>query len=502
MHQREHQREHWHTQIGVILAVMGSAIGLGNFIRFPGQVALYGGGAFMVPYFISLLVLGLPLAWAEWALGRYGGTHGHNSVPGIFRSIVKRRWIGYAGSFCVLVPVVIFCYYILIETWCLVYTIRYAFGMMRLGEPSAYASYFGKLIGISENGLVFQTVFSNPYLVCLLVCFLLNFMLIYRGITRGIEWFCELALPALFLCSIIILIRVATLGNPSDIEGQSYLDGLGFVWYPAEQGKTTLETLSDPEVWLAAAGQIFFSLSIGFGLVITYASYTRKRADIALSAASAVFGNSFCEVVFGGMMIVQAAVMFLGRGAINKEQLGSSFALGFQTLPSVFEQMPMGQVFGFLFFFLLFLAAVTSSISLLQPAVALLEDGLDLSRRKSVTFLGLFLLTISLLITYFSRNLTALDTLDFWMANVFVFVLATFQVILFGWVLGLEKGMKELEQGAMMRIPRFVKYLIKYVTPVYLLVIFALWAYRQTVFKFHGKNCEQMWGFLRRENRT
>jgi len=188
-------------------------------------------------------------------------------------------------------------------------------------------------------------------------------------------------------------------------------------------------------------------------------------------------GNSFIEVVFGGMMVVSSAIIFLGQTAINKETLGSSFTLGFQALPSVFGQMPFGQFFGFLFFFLLFLAAITSTISMLQPAIALLEEGLKLSRKSSVTVLGVSLLLLTFFVIYFSKNLIALDTFDFWITNVCVFISATFQIILFGWVLGMKEGMEELERGAKMRIPWFVKYLIKYVASIYLVVIFATWVY-------------------------
>ncbi len=475
------QKENWKSQLGVILAVVGSAVGLGNFLRFPGQMALYGGIAFMIPYFISLLILGLPLAWTEWTLGRYGGSRGHNSAPGIFRSVVRRRRVMYIGSLFVMMPVVIFSYYILIEGWCLLYAIQYARGLMHLGSQEAYGKSFANLVGMSENGAVLKTAFANPLanpnLLCMYCCFILNFWLIYRGINKGIEKFCLYALPLLFVCSSIVFIRVATLGNPTGTPGQSFFDGMKFIWTTAGSDKTILQHLSNPECWLAAAGQVFFSLSVGFGLVLTYASYLNHDDDVAASCLTAVGGNSFCEIVFGGMMVVPAAVMFLGQAAINKDNLGSSFTLGFQTLPSVFEQMPLGQAFGCLFFFLLFLAAVTSSISMIQPAITLLEDGLGLKRKASVLLLAGLMLAASLFVVYFSKGLVAMDTFDFWITNVFVFLSATFQMILFGWVLGIDAGMLELERGAQIPIPQFVRYLIKYVSPLFLLSVFAAWCW-------------------------
>jgi SNF family Na+-dependent transporter len=471
------QKERWTSQLGIILAVVGSAVGLGNYLRFPGQMALYGGIACMIPYFVALLLLGLPLAWAEWTLGRYGGVRGHNSAPGIFRSVVKRRRVMYAGSLFVMMPVVIFSYYIIIEGWCLLYAVQYARGLMNLGSTQAYGENFAALAGMSENGNVLKSLFSNPSVICIYTCFALNFWLLSRGISKGIERFCLWALPMLLVCSAIILIRVATLGNPTGVPGQSFLDGLKFVWTTTGSDKTILQHLANPECWLAAAGQVFFSLSIGFGLVLTYASYLKDRDDVAASCITSVGSNSFIEIVFGGMMIVPAALMFLGQAAINKENLGSSFTLGFQTLPNVFEQMPLGQFFGFLFFALLFLAAATSSLSMLQPAITLFEDGLGLKRRGSVLLLGGLMFAASLFVLYFSKGLVAMDTLDFWTANIFILFAATFMLLLFGWGLGIDTAMLELDKGAQIRVPRFFRYLIQYVSPVFLITIIAAWCW-------------------------
>jgi SNF family Na+-dependent transporter len=221
----------------------------------------------------------------------------------------------------------------------------------------------------------------------------------------------------------------------------------------------------------------FFSLSVGFGLVLTYASYLKDKDDVAASCTTAVGSNSFIEIVFGGMIIVPAALMFLGLPAINKETLGSSFTLGFQTLPSVFEQMPSGQFFGFLFFILLFLAATTSSISMLQPAITLFEDGLGLKRRGSVLLLSGLMFAATLFVLYFSKGLVAMDTFDFWTANIFVLITALFILLLFGWGLGIDTAMLELDKGAQIRVPRFVRFLFQYVSPLFLLTILIAWCW-------------------------
>ncbi len=476
-------RESWNSRAGVILAVTGSAVGLGNFLRFPGLAAKYEGGAFMIAYFVALLLLGIPLAWAEWAMGRYGGSRGFNSVPGIFRALTGSKWGAYLGVLGLIVPVVIYMYYVFIESWCLGYAWKYLTGAMQLGrEPEAYARLFSSYTAIENNGSAFEQPLSVP-LVCLGVCVALNFFLIYRGLNKGIEFFCKWAMPLLILCALIVLVRVLTLGTPDPARPElNVLNALGFMWSPDFGGRSLLNALRNPIMWMEAAGQIFFSLSTGFGVIITYSSYLRAEDDIALSSTAAISGNEFCEVALGGMITVPAAFVFLGAtGAV-----GSTFGLGFHSLPMVFAHMPMGQFFGFLWFFLLFLAAVTSSLSMLQPAIAFLEEGLGLNRRGSVSVLGFITLMGTGFIVWFSKGLVALDTFDFWVGTFCIFLLATVQTVMFGWVFGVKKGRAELDRGAHLHIPAAFSFVIKYISPVYLVIIFVLWARQNMADYWHA----------------
>jgi NSS family neurotransmitter:Na+ symporter len=481
---KDKPKEAWGSRLGVILAVTGSAVGLGNFLRFPGLAAKYEGGAFMVPYFISLLLLGLPLAWVEWSLGRYGGMRGYNSTPGIYRAVWKNRAAPYCGVLALVIPVMIYMYYVYIEGWCLAYAMRYLFGEMDFGaDPAAYKNFFHSFVGMKADGAALSAAGGDwplgSAVLFMAVCFAANFFLIYRGLTKGIEWFCKWAMPALIVCALVVLVRVLTLGPHPQHPEQNLLNGLGYMWNPSHGGKSFWTLLANPMMWLEAAGQIFFSLSVGFGIIITYASYMRRDDDIALSSLTASAGNEFCEVALGGMIIVPAAFVFLGQAFI--ENPPSTFALGFVTLPNIFNQMFLGRLVGFLFFFLLFLAAITSSLSMLQPAIALLEEGLGLGRKASVAFLGFITAVGAGFVVYFSKNLTALDTIDFWIGTFSIYVLATIQVIIYGWVLGVERGYEELMRGAEIRIPPVVKYVIKFVSPLFLLTIFGFWI-KQNVF--------------------
>jgi len=475
--------ERWGTRIGVILAVTGGAVGLGNFLRFPGLAAKYEGGAFMIPYFTALLVLGFPLAWAEWALGRYGGSRGFNSGPGIFRTIWRTRTSAYFGTLVLIVPVLVYMYYVFIEAWCLGYAWYTAFGALDLGpEKGAYVDFFAEFTGSGGNGSLFSAA-GAPTLAFLALCFAANLGLIYRGLSKGIEWFCRWAMPALVICALVVLVRVLTLGTPDPVRPELSLDaGLGFMWNPSTQHVGFLESLANPQMWMEAAGQIFFSVAIGFGIIITYASYLKPRDDIALSGLTSVAGNEFCEVALGGMITIPAAFVFLGREEVLRSA-GSTFDLGFKTLPMIFHAMPLGRLVGTLFFFLLFLAAITSTVAMLQPAIALFEEGLGMNRRQSVTLLGLLTLVGVGFVVFFSGDMAALNTIDFWVGTFAIYVLATFQAILFGWVLGVGRGMEELRRGAEIRVPRFLGFVLKYVSPTYLLGIFGLWIHQQATEK-------------------
>jgi SNF family Na+-dependent transporter len=519
------QKERWNSRLGVILAVAGSAVGLGNFLRFPGQAAQFGGGAFMLAYFISLLIIGLPICWAEWTMGRYGGQRGFNSSPGVFHAMSRSRYGKYLGVIGVVIPVVIYMYYVVIEAWCLGYAVNFALGRIAFTETAQAADFFNHFIGADADGsaIGFSLAQVGLYLG---FAFLLNFVLIYRGVSRGIELFCTYAMPALVVLALITLVRVLTLGTPNAAEPQRNVNnGLGFMWNPhkvvVEQlvdghwtpereiiGAAPIaaaraeydgpvddptrnvrvigiwEQLQKPGLWLAAAGQIFFSLSVGFGVIITYSSYLRRQDDIVLSGLTATSANEFCEVALGGLITLPAGVAFLGLAGVAGQ---GTFGLGFNVLPMVFSQMPAGSLFGFLFFFLLFLAAVTSSLSMLQPGIAFLEEALGIGRKQSVAFLGLLTAFGSTFVVYFSKDTKALDTLDFWVGTFLIFILATIQIIFFSWTFGVDRGLASAHEGAAIRIPRIFRWIMKFLCPAFLLLIFTLWTLENLIgFKFGG----------------
>jgi len=380
------KREHWGTKLGIVFAVAGSAVGLGNFLRFPGQVCQNGGGAFLIPYFISFILLGVPLCWIEWTMGRYGGKYSHGSLPGIFDAVVKKPWAKYVGVLGLFVPLVIFFYYTYIESWCLGYSFFSLFGSYKqIVEPAEMGTFLNEFRGLTPGSNL-----GRAYLF-FLVTFFVNMVVIYRGLSRGIEFLCKIAMPILVVGALILVVRIFTLGAPiADKPDQNILNALGFMWNP------DFGTLKSPKIWLAAAGQIFFTLSVGLGAIMTYASYLRKKDDVALSSLTACSMNGFMEVVLGGSLVIPAAFLFFG--AVGAQEMAKSgFDLGFVTMPCILNRIPWGELFGFFWFFLLFIAGVTSSISLMQPIISFLEDEFGWTRKKAATALGI----VCFIVTHF-----------------------------------------------------------------------------------------------------
>ncbi|MFH1457940.1 MAG: sodium-dependent transporter [Candidatus Omnitrophota bacterium] len=466
------KRESWGSRLGIIMAVAGSAIGLGNFLRFPAKAASNGGGAFMIPYFVSFFLLGIPLMWIEWTLGRFGGGFEHGTAPGIFHSLwQKNRFIKYFGVIGIFGPLVIFIYYTYIESWTLAYS---AFALMgkysQLADQAAMKSFLSGFQGLEKN-----QYFSGlgPAYLFFLITFTLNISVIYFGIKAGIEKLCKWAMPLLFACGLLLLVRVITLGAPDAAKPSwNISNGFGFLWNP------DFSALKSARVWLEAAGQIFFTLSVGIGVILTYASYLSKGDDVVLSGLTAASTNELIEVVLGASIVIPAAFVFFGPVDIQAVARSGVFNLGFVTMPLVLNQLPLSWFFSFLWFFLLFLAGMTSSVSLAQPAVAFLEDEFDIGRGKAVVIFGCVAFLLCQPAIFFLKN-GVVDELDFWGGTFLLVLFATIETILFAWVFGMEKAWDEIHRGADMRVPRIYKFIIKYVTPLFLLIILGMWFWQE-----------------------
>lgn len=466
------KRDTWASRLGIIMAVAGSAIGLGNFLRFPAKAASNGGGAFLIPYFVSLILLGIPLMWIEWTLGRYGGGFEHGTAPGIFHSVWrKNRFIKYFGVIGIFGPIVIFIFYTYIESWTLAYSFFALSGKYAgLADNTAMHSFLRGFQGL-ENNQYFSGLGTAYFFF--LITFALNIGVIYHGIRGGIERLCKIAMPLLFVFALILFVRVITLGTPDPAKpAWNISSGFGFLWNP------DFSALKSAKVWLEAAGQVFFTLSVGIGVILTYASYLSKGDDVVLSGLTAASINEVTEVILGGSIIIPAAFIFSGPVDIKSIASAGVFDLGFVTMPLVLNKLPFAQMFGFCWFFLLFLAGITSSVSLAQPAIAFLEDEFDIDRKHAVWIFSVVSFILCQAPIFFLKN-GVVDELDFWGGTFFLVVFATVETILFAWVFGMENAWDEIHKGADMMVPKVYKFIIKYVTPLFLFFILGMWFWQE-----------------------
>jgi len=454
-------RERWGSRIGLVLAVAGNAVGLGNFLRFPAQAAQNGGGAFLVPYLISFVFMGIPLLWIEWAIGRHGGQFGHHSTPGMLDRLGSQRWLKYVGVFGIFTNLTVAAYYCYIESWALSYVWHSLVGTFKTENP---AEYFPRYLGVHADSLFALPLEAFFWFVLTLT---LNVWILSRGLAKGIELAAKIGMPLLILFGIILAVRGLTLPPTAPHVVQSPLAGLNFVWNPQLSG------LRNPTTWLAAAGQIFFTLSVGMGSIHCYAAYLRAKQDVALNAASAGWMNEFVEVILGGSILIPIATAYLGLEAVQQATGGGSgFSLGFMTLPTLFNNWGWFAPFaGAMWFGLLFFAGITSSLAMGQPVMAFLEDEYRVRRGLASILFGASTLLLGFVCVWLYPG-GAFDEFDFWTGTFSLVVFALGESFIFAYIFGIRRGWEEITRGADMAVPTFFRFVIKYITPTFLLLIF------------------------------
>lgn len=440
----------------------GNAVGLGNFLRFPVQAVNNGGGAFIIPYLVCFLLMGIPLLWIEWSMGRFGGRNNNHSTPFILDTMTRRRFWKYFGVFGIFTNIAVAAYYCYIESWTMSYVYHSIVGTFDGLSQVQVASFFDAYVdvGHSTTGIPYEAV------VFFVLCLALNTWILSRGLA-GVERAAKIGMPLLILFGIFLAIRGLTLGTSgasAEVPTASAWDGLNFLWTPQ------FSSLSDPKVWLAAAGQIFFTLSVGMGTIHCYAAYVRSKDDIALNAVSAGFTNEFVEVVLGSMVVIPIAAGYLGLDWV-KENAG--FGMAFQTMPFLFEKWGpiLSTVAGVMWFGLLFFAGITSSLAMGTPWMGFMRDEFNWDRRKGAWSFGLIVLILGLPTVLF-YNQGVFGEYDYWAGTVALVVFALAETILFAWIFGMDKGWKELLSGSDLKVPGIYRFIIKYITPAMLLVVF------------------------------
>jgi SNF family Na+-dependent transporter len=449
-------KESWGSRVGLILAMAGNAVGLGNFLRFPVQAIQNGGGTFIIPYLVCFLVMGIPLLFIEWSMGRFGGRHGHHSTPFILDSMdPKRVFWKYIGVFGIFTNLAVAAYYCYLESWTLAYIWHSVSGSFSGQSADQIAGFFDNYITLHDGGL--ETILFWIF------CLVLNTWILSKGLSCGVEKVAKIGMPLLILFGILLAIKGVTLKAGEEGALFDGTVGLNFLWTP------NYDSIWSPKVWLAAAGQIFFTLSVGMGSIQCYASYVKSKDDIALNSMSAGWMNEFVEVVLGSSILIPIAIGYLGIDKVVELTQSGGLGLGFRTLPYLFQQW--GDVLaagaGVAWFGLLFFAGITSSLAMGTPCMGFLMDEFGWKRERSAWAFGLAILILGLpTVLFFNQGV--FDEYDYWAGTVSLVVFALAEIILFAWVFGMDKGWKEINMGADIKVPKVFRFIIQFVTPLML----------------------------------
>ena len=436
------KRGQFASKFGFIMASVGSAVGLGNLWGFPYKAGMGGGFAFIVAYLVFVALVGIPVMMCEFSFGRKVKAN----VITVYKTLDKR--FGFAGYVSVASVSLILGFYAVLGGWIINYTLQYAKGLFAGGNAIANpGEYFGAFTANPVLGVLFFVLFM-----------IVTIFIVTKGVSDGIEKASKFMMPALFVCLIVIIIRSVTLPGASA--------GLEFLFKP-DLSKLTPHTLG------LALSQMFFSCSLGVGTMLTYGSYLKDSDNIQENAIIVPLMDTMAAILAG--LAIFPAVFALGLDPAQGP------ALMFITLPSVFNEMPMGNVFGLIFFVLVIFAALTSSISMLEVATSVLSETKGISRNKAaigtgaaITLLGLpVALSFGVLSDVTILGMGLLDFYDFCGEYIGMTIGALVVVILAGWILKTKSVYDEIEQGGKFSVKAkgFFTFTIKYIAPILILVV-------------------------------
>ncbi|MER7700382.1 MULTISPECIES: sodium-dependent transporter [unclassified Streptomyces] len=441
----EQPREQWATRTGFLLAAIGSAVGLGNIWRFPAIAYENGGGAFLLPYLIALLTAGIPLLIMEYTIGRKYRL----SPPAALRRMARPAEV--IGWWQVVISFVIATYYAVIIAWAVRY-VGFSVGQQWGDDPEAFL--FGDFLRAPEtpsflDGFV-PGVFWPLIAVWVVVLAILAF-----GIRRGIERANKVFIPLLFVLFAALVVRALTL------DGAAL--GLDALFTP------NWSELGNGSVWVAAYGQIFFSLSIGFGIMVTYASYLGRRADLTGSAMVAGFANSSFEILAGIGVFATLGYLATASGVGVDEVAGAGIGLAFVAFPAVISEMPLGGLFGVLFFGSLVIAGLSSLISIVQVVVSAVQDRTGMRRMPAVLGIGGLVALVSILIFPSESGIYLLDASDHFINQYGIALAALVGLIVIVWVLRQLPGLqRNADATSAIRLGHWWRICLGVITPVVL----------------------------------
>lgn len=437
------KRDQWGSRIGFIMAAVGSAIGLGNIWRFPYMAYENGGGAFLIPYFFAMLTAGIPLLILEFGAGHKF----HGAAPKTFAAI-SRRW-EWLGWWQVLVAVVISIYYVAVIGW----AISYLFLAGSQGWGAETGDFFFKtFLGLADSPLAPGPV-RFKILAAVAAAWVICWAALMGGIKRGIEVANKIFMPLLFIMVVVIMARALTLPGARE--------GVNFLFQP------DFAKLMDIKVWVAAYGQIFFSLSIGFGIMVTYSSYLGEKSDINNNAFMTAFINCGFSMLAGMMIFAVLGYMAESKGVPVGEVVSSGVGLAFITIPQAINFLPAPALFGSLFFLALIFAGLSSQISICEVTIAAFMDKFSLNRKITVTAYCLIGFALSVVFTT-GGGLLILDIVDHFINNFGILFGGLAEIVLLAWFFKLRTIRDHVNRISDFTVGAWWTICLKVVTPLVL----------------------------------
>jgi NSS family neurotransmitter:Na+ symporter len=445
----------WRSNVGFLLAAIGSAIGLGNIWRFPYVAYENGGGAFLLPYFTALITAGIPILMLEIALGN----RERGSAPKAFALARPRwEWLGWWSVTLILFGIQL--YYVVIISWCanyIILAVTQAWG----NDPDNY--FFNVFLGVSDG--VWDIRGVNPCIVAAVaVIWFICWLITSRGIQRGIERAVKIMMPVLFLVTVIIVFWALSLDGAGD----------GVASYTTPD----FSKITDIKVWISAYGQIFFSLSLGFGIMIAYSAYLPRDTNVLKNSLIIGFSNSTYEVFAGFGVFSVLGYMALKQNKEIQEVVAESLGLAFVAYPQAISLLPFGTVFGVLFFLLLTIAGISSAISIIEAFASAVRDKFEVPRKRTINFICLAGFTGSMLFAT-RAGLHWLDIVDHYLNSYGLVTIGVFEAIVIGWLYKTERlkdhildnlGPAETRPAIFSFILKAWLLCIRFVTPVVLSV--------------------------------
>lgn len=456
------EREQWKSELGFLLAAVGSAIGLGNIWRFSYMAYSHGGGAFLIPYLIALLTAGIPLLILELAIGheRIG------SAPLAYKKISKNwEWLGWWSVILVMFGIEL--YYTVIIAWCLNFFL-FSFNLAWGDNPNAF--FFEKFLSLSKGPGDIGNV-RTPILLSLVFIWFVNWAIVYRGIQKGIELANKIFMPMLFLLTAVLVFWSLSLDGAA--EGiKAYLT-------------PDFSVLSKPKVWIDAYSQMFFTLSLGFGIMIAYASYLPAKANITKSAILIGFLNCSYSLFAGFAVFSVLGFMSVSQGIPMSEVVAKSIGLAFVAYPKALSLMPGGNIFGAIFFFCLVIAGISSSISIIEAFTSAVVDKFGINRKVFITVISVIGFFGSVVFTT-QAGLFWLDIVDHFLTHYGLVVVGIFECILVGWLFKTDILRKHVNKISSIKLGIWWNFLIKYFVPLVLSVILIIDLYDELRQPYEG----------------